>query len=223
MVNRRGRRFVNEAQDYNVFGGAFHQIDPETLSYPNRDRWMVFDNRHLRRYGFLGVAPGHDAPEWFNGSADPAELAGKTGIDAAALAETLERWNRNVSESMSDPDFRRGASRYDRFWGDGSLPDGPARTLGTVEVGPFYAVPIQVGTIGTKGGPRTTVDGQVLHVSGAVIDGLYAAGNVMASAMGGAYPGAGATIGPAMVFGFRAAVHAATGKPLMSPIHHTQV
>src|SRR6185369_6102300 len=94
---------------------------------------------------------------------------------------------------------------------DGSLPEGPARTLGPVQDPPFYAVPIHVGTIGTKGGPRTTVDGQVRHVGGEVITGLYAAGNVMASALGGAYPGAGATIGPAMVFGYRAALHAARG------------
>lgn len=214
VVNRRGRRFVNEAQDYNAFGGAFHQIDPETLSYPNRESWMVFDERHLRQYGFLGVGRDAQAPAWFNGSADLVELAARTGIDAAALTETVERWNRNVSGSLHDPDFHRGRSRYDTFWGDALMPDGPARTLGTIAEAPFYAVPIHVGTIGTKGGPRTTVDGQVLHVSGDVIPGLYAAGNVMASALGGAYPGAGATIGPAMVFGYRAGVHAATGQSL---------
>lgn len=213
IVNRRGRRFANEAQDYNALGGAFHQIDPETLTYPNLQSWMIFDDRHLRRYGFLGVRPEDPAPEWFHGSATLAELAARTGIDPA-LVDTVERWNRNVSETMSDPDFHRGRSIYDGYWGDRSLPEGPARTLGTIEVPPFYAVPIHVGTIGTKGGPLTTVNGEVLHVSGDVIPGLYAAGNVMASAMGGAYPGAGATIGPAMVFAYRAAMHAVRGQPV---------
>ena len=108
------------------------------------------------------------------------------------------------------------AQRYDTYWGDPSLPEGPARTLGTV-ASAVDAVGIHVGTIGTKGGPLTHHSGRSggqAHVGGEVIPGLYAAGNVMASALGGAYPGAGATIGPAMVFGYRAAVHAATGKPL---------
>lgn len=213
VVNRRGRRFVNEAQDYNAFGGAFHQLDPQTLSYPNRESWMVFDERHLRRYGFLGVPHDAQAPAWFNGSPNLASLAARTGIDPTALEQTVQRWNHNVSQSCSDPDFHRGDSRYDTFWGDGSLPEGPGRTLGTVQEPPFYAVELHVGTIGTKGGPRTTVDGQVRHVSGKVIPGLYAAGNVMASALGGAYPGAGATIGPAMVFGYRAALHATAVEP----------
>ncbi|GAA0570678.1 FAD-dependent oxidoreductase [Actinomadura livida] len=214
MVNRAGRRFVNEAQDYNAIGSAFHQMDPENLRYPNGEAWLIFDERHLRTYGFLGVKPDEPAPPWFNGSAGPEELARRTGIDPAGLAETLRRWNRNVGEHGADPDFNRGADAYDQFWGDADLPPGPGRTLGAIDEPPYYAVPIFVGTIGTKGGPRTDVNGRVFDLDGGLIPGLYAAGNVSASPLGGAYPGAGATIGPALVFGARAAHHAVAGTPL---------
>lgn len=208
IVNRAGRRFVNEACDYNSMAGAFHYLEPRG-GYVNDPAWIVFDAEHLRRYGFLGVAPGGAAPEWFCESPDLAALAAKTGIDPEGLAHTVHAWNSGVAAGL-DPEFGRGASAYDGYWGDDQADTPAGRTLGPLDTGPFYAVPLSVGAMGTKGGPRTDAEGRVLHVTGRPIPGLFAAGNAMAGVTGRAYGGAGGTIGPAMVFGFRAGRAAAT-------------
>jgi succinate dehydrogenase/fumarate reductase flavoprotein subunit len=210
IVNRLGKRFVNEACDYNSMAGAFHYLDPRE-GYVNDPAWMVFDSQHLKRYGFLGVDPDGPVPDWFCESADLAELAAKTGIALDGLDRTIEDWNHHVSEG-ADPDFGRGSSAYDGYWGDEHATTPAGKTLGPVDTGPFYAVPVSVGAMGTKGGPRTDRDGRVQHISGRPIPGLYAAGNAMGGVTGRAYGGAGGTIGPAMVFGYRAGYAAATGK-----------
>ncbi|MCW2661949.1 MAG: FAD-binding protein [Mycobacterium sp.] len=210
IVNAAGKRFVNEACDYNSMAGAFQYLDPRG-GYVNDRGWMVFDSIHLQRYGFLGVAPGQSAPDWFCESADLAELAAKTGIDAHGLTRTLHDWNCHVAAG-ADPDFGRGSSAYDGYWGDDSATTLAGKTLGPIDTAPYYAVPVRIGSMGTKGGPRTDQDGRVLHVSGEPIPGLFAAGNAMAGPTGRAYGGAGGTIGPAMVFGYRAGHAAATGK-----------
>lgn len=212
IVNRGGRRFVNEAGEYNSMAGAFHYLDPRG-GYVNDPAWIVFDSLHLKRYGFLGVAPGDPVPEWFCPSADLTELGAKTGIDPDGLAHTLEAWNRNVANEI-DPDFGRGSSAYDGYWGDERATTPAGKTLGPIDTAPYYAVPVSVGAMGTKGGPRTDRDGRVLHVRGTAITGLYAAGNAMAGVTGKAYGGAGGTLGPAMVFGLRAGHAAATGRSL---------
>jgi len=210
IVNRAGRRFVNEACDYNSMAGAFHYLDPRG-GYVNDRGWIVFDSVHLQRYGFLGITPGQPVPDWFCESADLAELAAKTGIDADGLIRTIEEWNRHVADG-ADPDFGRGSSAYDGYWGDDSATTLAGKTLGPIDTAPYYAVPVCVGAMGTKGGPRTDDDGRVLHVNGEPIPGLFAAGNAMGGPTGRAYGGAGGTIGPAMVFGYRAGHAAATGK-----------
>jgi succinate dehydrogenase/fumarate reductase flavoprotein subunit len=210
MVNSAGRRFVNEACDYNSMAGAFHYLDPRG-GYVNDRGWMVFDSVHLQRYGFLGIAPGEPVPDWFCESADLAELAAKTGIDADGLTSTIQEWNRHVAAG-ADPDFGRGSSAYDGYWGDDNATTLAGKTLGPIDTAPYYAVPVSIGAMGTKGGPRTDHDGRVLHVNGDPIPGLFAAGNAMAGVTGRAYGGAGGTIGPAMVFGYRAGHAAATGK-----------
>jgi succinate dehydrogenase/fumarate reductase flavoprotein subunit len=202
IVNRAGKRFVNEAGEYNSMAGPFHYLDPRD-GYANDPAWIVFDALHLKRYGFLGIDPGEPAPDWFSPSADLAELSVKTGIDADGLARTLAAWNDNV-EHESDPDFGRGSSAYDGYWGDDKATTTAGKTLGPIDTAPYYAVPVSIGAMGTKGGPRTDHDGRVLHVSGSAIPGLFAAGNAMAGATGKAYGGAGGTLGPAMVFGYRA-------------------
>jgi succinate dehydrogenase/fumarate reductase flavoprotein subunit len=212
IVNRAGKRFVNEACDYNSMAGAFHYLDPRD-GYVNDPAWIVFDSLHLKRYGFLGVEPGDPVQEWFCESADLAQLAAKTGIAADGLSRTIENWNQNVGAG-SDPDFGRGSSAYDGYWGDERATTPAGKTLGPIDTAPYYAVPVSIGAMGTKGGPRTDRDGRVLHVSGAPIPGLFAAGNAMGGVTGRAYGGAGGTIGPAMVFGFRAGYTAATGKPV---------
>src|SRR6201993_3770879 len=211
IVNRAGKRFVNEACDYNSMAGAFHYLDPRD-GYVNDPAWIVFDSIHHKHYGFLGVEPDEPVPDWFCASADLAELGAKTGIDADGLSRTIENWNQNALAG-SDPDFGRGSSAYDGYWGDDRATTLAGKTLGPVDTAPYYAVPVSVGAMGTKGGPRTDRDGRVLHVSGAPIPGLFAAGNAMGGVTGRAYGGAGGTIGPAMVFGFRAGRAAATGSP----------
>jgi 3-oxosteroid 1-dehydrogenase len=210
IVNTAGRRFVNEACDYNSMAGAFHYLDPRG-GYVNDRGWIVFDSVHLQRYGFLGIAPGEPVPDWFCASADLAELAAKTGIHADGLIRTIEQWNRHVAAG-ADPDFGRGSSAYDGYWGDEHATTLAGKTLGPIDTAPYYAVPVCVGAMGTKGGPRTDRDGRVLHVGGQPIPGLFAAGNAMGGVTGRAYGGAGGTIGPAMVFGYRAGHAAATGK-----------
>ncbi|MFN3001694.1 FAD-dependent oxidoreductase [Mycolicibacterium wolinskyi] len=210
IVNRAGKRFVNEAGEYNSMAGPFQYLDPKA-GYANDPAWIVFDSVHLQRYGFLGVEPGEPAPEWFCESADLTELEAKTGIDAEGLAATLRQWNANVAAEV-DPDFGRGSSAYDGYWGDTTAATPAGQTLGPIDTAPYYAVPVKVGAMGTKGGPRTDRDGRVLHVSGAPIPGLFAAGNAMAGVTGKAYGGAGGTLGPAMVFGYRSGFAAATGK-----------
>ncbi len=109
--------------------------------------------------------PNEDAPDWFAPSADLTELGEKTGIDADGLAATLAAWNDNVAHEQ-DPDFGRGASAYDGYWGDDSAATPAGKTLGPIDTPPYYAVPVSIGAMGTKGGPRTDRDGRVLHVSG---------------------------------------------------------
>jgi 3-oxosteroid 1-dehydrogenase len=210
IVNAAGRRFVNEACDYNSMAGAFHYLDPRD-GYVNDCGWMVFDSVHLQRYGFLGIEPGQPVPDWFCESADLAELAAKAGIDADGLTRTVQEWNRHVAAG-ADPDFGRGSSAYDGYWGDDSATTLAGKTLGPIDTAPYYAVPVRIGAMGTKGGPRTDHDGRVLHIDGEPIPGLFAAGNAMGGATGRAYGGAGGTLGPAMVFGYRAGYTAATGK-----------
>jgi succinate dehydrogenase/fumarate reductase flavoprotein subunit len=202
IVNRAGRRFLNEAGEYNSMAGPFHHLDPR-FGYLNDPAWIVFDALHLKKYGFLGVEPDGEVPDWYCKSADLAELSAKTGIDADGLARTIEGWNHHVADE-TDPDFGRGSSAYDGYWGDTAATTPALQTLGPLDTAPYFAVPVTVGAMGTKGGPRTDGDGRVLHVSGEPIDGLYAAGNAMAGVTGKAYGGAGGTLGPAMVFGYRA-------------------
>lgn len=210
IVNRAGKRFLNEAGEYNSMAGPFHHLDPRA-GYLNDPAWIVFDAQHLKRYGFLGIDPNGPAPEWFNESPTLEQLADKIGVDPAGLVGTVEAWNRNV-EQEHDPDFGRGASAYDGYWGDPTAASPALQTLGPLDTAPFYAVPVAVGAMGTKGGPRTDRDGRVLHVSGRVIPGLFAAGNAMAGVTGKAYGGAGGTLGPAMTFGYRSGYAAATGE-----------
>jgi len=167
---------------------------------------LIFDHAYVEKYALLTVVPGMPVPEFIPRADTLEELAKKLGIDATALKATVERFNR-FAEAGSDEDFARGKSLYDHFYGDPEHRPNP--NLGTVAKAPFYALEVHPGAIGTKGGARTNEKAQVLHANGQAIPGLYAAGNVMASVMGPGYPGAGATIGCAMTFGFIAGRDAA--------------
>ncbi|GAB3505063.1 FAD-dependent oxidoreductase [Phytohabitans suffuscus] len=204
MVNRYGRRFANEAANYNAFGGAFHHLDESKLDYPNIPAYLIFDHSTVERYGVFGNPPGGEVPDWVIRAATLDELADRLDLPADALRATVDRFNTHARAGM-DPDFTRGVSAYDRFPG-GRMgdPDSPHATLGPVTTAPFYGARVESSALGTKGGPRTDRDGRVLDVDGDPIRGLYAAGNVMASPSGMVYGGAGGTLVIAGVWGMYA-------------------
>jgi len=226
MVNKAGKRFTNEASNYNAFGAAFHEQDTTMGVYRNLPCWLIFDQTWLDKYGFAGGLGGTEKArtDWITSGATPIELAEKLGIPADALEATIERFNTNARD-LHDPDFKRGWSAQDKWWGDPTLRDGTARaSLGAVETAPYYAIEVFSGALGTKGGPATDTHARVLDVDGDVITGLYAAGNAMASPLGMTYGGAGGTLGPAMVFGYLAgrdiAQHVAVEPPAALAASH---
>jgi 3-oxosteroid 1-dehydrogenase len=206
IVDRFGERFVNEAANYNDMQKAFFSFDANEYSSRHLPCWVVFDHQYRSQYPVVTTRPTDPDPEWLAVHETVAGLAATVGIDAAGLEGTVERWNRFVGEGR-DRDFGRGSSAYDRFHGD---PSAPHPNLGTIEHGPFYALPIHIGSVGTKGGPRVDADGRVLHVNDRPIPGLYGAGNVIASPAGPAYYGGGTSIGMGMVWGQLAGTHAGT-------------
>ncbi|KUP97246.1 FAD-dependent oxidoreductase [Thermobifida cellulosilytica] len=212
MVNRKGRRFTNEAANYNAFGGAFHVEDVTSFDYANLPSWLIFDQGYLRAYGTIGPHPaGEEPPAWLKGYPTLEALAEDVGLPADELVATVRRWNENVANGH-DPDFGRGESAHDRWWGDPAYKRDVRGTLGPIDDPPYYAIKVVSGGLGTKGGPRTDEHARVLDLDGRVIEGLYAAGNVMASPFGMTYGGAGGTLGPAMVFGYLAGRHLTDGK-----------
>ncbi|MFD6856095.1 FAD-dependent oxidoreductase [Rhodococcus sp. NPDC060090] len=204
MVNRYGRRFANEAANYNAFGGAFHHLDESRLDYPNLPAYMIFDQSTVDRFGVFGGRPGAPVPEWVVRASSMSELAAALDLPIDSVTDTVARFNGHAAQGV-DPDFSRGRSAFDRFPG-GRMgdPDSPGATLGPVWTAPFYAVEVISSALGTKGGPRTDVEGRVLDVDGDAIEGLYAAGNVMANPSGMVYGGAGATLAVAGVWGIAA-------------------
>jgi len=207
MVNRYGHRFTNEAANYNAFGGAFHVEDVARFDYANLPCWLIFDQEYLRRYGTIGPHPaGDEPPAWLPGFDSIEKLAAHLDIPADALMTTIERWNMNAAAGV-DPDFHRGESAHDRWWGDPAYKGDVRGTLGPLDTPPYYAISVKSGALGTKGGPQVDEHAQVIDLDGNPIEGLYAAGNVMASPFGMTYGGAGGTLGPAMVFGYLAARH----------------
>jgi 3-oxosteroid 1-dehydrogenase len=209
MVNGQGRRFTNEAAPYNAVVGAFHQEDPTAAAYANRPVFVILDHENLARYGSIGRPYEGETHPWLTEAPTLAALATKLGLPAAELERTVARWNEGVAAG-ADPDFGRGASTHDRWWGDPLMKGSPEATLGPIEEPPFYALELKPGTIGTKGGPKVDARARVLDLEGAPIPGLYAAGNV-SSPTGAAYGGPGGTLGPAMTFGWIAGRDVASG------------
>lgn len=206
VVNRFGKRFMNESHNYNDITKAFNTFDANIYDYPNVPAWSVFDQQFRDRYGVLTVMPDMPTPEWVIEADSIEELAQKAGIDPEGLKATIERFN-GFARTGVDEDFKRGQSYYDMAVADPNHTPNPC--LGTIEKAPFYALPVYPGTLGTKGGPVVNTNGEVMHISGETIEGLYAAGNVMACTTGHGYGGAGGTIGPGMTWGYIAGKHAA--------------
>jgi 3-oxosteroid 1-dehydrogenase len=207
LVNAAGRRFVNEAAPY---VDAVHAMyDNDNPEVPHIPAWLVFDKRYRDRYLLAGRAPRQPFPRrWYDEgvmhrAVTLGELAAGIGVPADALQAEVTRFN-GFAQTGFDADFRRGESAYDRYYGDPRNHPNPC--LGPVRKAPFYAVQIVPGDLGTKGGLRTDERARVLRSDGTAIPGLYAAGNTSAAVMGHSYAGAGATIGPAMTFGYVAAL-----------------
>jgi succinate dehydrogenase/fumarate reductase flavoprotein subunit len=207
MVNRKAERFCNEAANYSALAGAFHAFDPQTYDYPNLPAWLVFDQDYVDRYPIGPRLPGQPVPDWVERAETLEVLANNLGLEPSALSATVERFNAHA-ESGEDPDFQRGTSAYDHFYGDRTR-DGTAVTLGPIARGPFYAVEIKMGLLGTNGGARTDGMARILGHDDRPISGLYGAGNAIASPTGGIYAGAGGTLGPAITFGYIAGRSAA--------------
>lgn len=211
LVNQAGARFVNEAGPYSDVVHTMYDLDPTAPDIP---AWLVVDQNYRNRYLFKDIAPTFVLPDdWYtSGAARKAwtldALAASIGVPAAALRSTVDRFN-SLALKGKDTDFKRGDSAYDHYYTDPSVL--PNSCLAPLWLPPYYAFRIVPGDLGTKGGLRTDARARVLRADGSTIPGLYAAGNAGASVMGHSYAGAGSTIGPAMTFGYIAALDLAGG------------
>jgi succinate dehydrogenase/fumarate reductase flavoprotein subunit len=209
-VTRSGRRFVNEANSYHDFCQAMvarcHEEGGEIAA------WFITDHRAFRRYG-LGYAKPAPVPYgklirdgYLLRGRTLRELATQFGGDGAELERTVARFNDHARRG-EDPDFGKGSTSYNRSLGDPEHTPNPC--VAPIKTGPFYAVKLVIGDLGTFAGLKADENARVLDEAGQPIAGLYTVGNDMASIMGGAYPGGGITLGPAITFGYIAARHMA--------------
>ena len=215
-VTAQGQRFTNEANSYHDFMQDLLKVS-EASSPSRPEAWLVCDHAFLRHYGLGAVKP---APlplrPWLkNGYLQRGQnlmaLAQACGIDAQALADTVACYNTQALQGH-DPDFGKGETAYNLIQGDAARAQAqgwPNPCMGPLRQGPFYAVKVVMGSLGTFAGLNTNDQAQVLDAQGQAIPGLYATGNDMNSMMAGRYPAGGITLGPAMTFGFIAAHHAA--------------
>jgi succinate dehydrogenase/fumarate reductase flavoprotein subunit len=208
-VTRAGTRFANEGDSYHDFVQAMMKV-----AKPNEEiaTFLICDHKTLRKYG-LGCVPPFPMPlghhlrsGYLMRGATIEALAAQAGIDPKGLADTISGFNTTAAEGR-DPAFGKGSRAYNRYQGDAL--HGPNPCVAPIAGGPFYAIKMVIGDLGTYAGIVTDVDARALDAAGRVIPGLYAAGNDMASIMGGNYPGAGITLGPALTFGYIAGRHLA--------------
>lgn len=215
VVNGQGRRFVNEAIAYTEF--VYAMIEDHEKNGAAVPCWMIFDATFRRKYPVGPLMPSMMQPDsklpksWENKvywKADSlSELANKIGVDAQGLAQSVADIN-TFAKTGVDEQFRKGGNVFDRYYGDPNVSPNPC--LAPIKKAPFYAICLHPGEIGTKGGLVIDETARVLRKDGSVIPGLYAIGNCSGAVMGRTYPGPGATLGPAMTFGYLAAqnIHA---------------
>ena len=208
-VLRNGKRFTNESNSYHDVGAAMIRAcegQNETAM------WLVCDKATLAKYGigFVKPAPMPIGKFLRNGylitGHTLADLAANAGIDTAGLEQTVREYNVGAVKG-EDRQFGRGTTAFNRYLADPANQPNPC--VAPVQKGPFFAVKVIMGDLGTFDGIQTSVVGEVLKRDGSAIAGLYAVGNDRASIMGGNYPGAGITHGPNMTFGFVTANHIA--------------
>lgn len=202
IVNAAGERYANEAAPYHAFVDAMYAADKEeATTVPS---WLILDARSKARYIFAGLFPGQPFPKRWTQNGflrqAPTLEALSAKLATPQLPATVRRFN-GFAATGKDADFGRGNSVYDRYYGDPTLLN---PNLAPLDKGPFYAVPVHPGDIGTKGGLVTDAHARVLREDGTPVAGLYASGNCSAAVMGETYPGPGATIGPAMTFSWAA-------------------
>lgn len=223
-VTARGVRFGNEANSYHDFMQALLAATPAGQT---PEAWLLCDHAFIRYYGLGAVKPAPMPLTPWLGSGHLqrgdtlAELARACGIDGERLQATVQRYN-GLCQNGKDLDFGKGETPYNRIQGDATRATArglPNPCMGPIERGPFYAVKIVMGSLGTFAGLRTNAQAQVLDAQQQSIAGLYAGGNDMNSLMGGNYPAGGITLGPAMTFGFIAAHHMAGIDPANSPLN----
>ena len=210
VVNKQGRRFVNEASPYTEFVYAMYA--EQARGGGAVPCWLVFDATFRKKYPMGPLLPGQIQPDsalpknWLDRvyyRADTLDaLAAKIGIDAAGLKDTVAQMNGFAAQG-TDPQFNRGGNVFERYYSDPSVKPNPC--LGPILKPPFYAARLDAGELGTKGGLLADDKARVLRGDGSVIEGLYAIGNCSAAVMGRTYAGPGATLGPAMTFGYIAA------------------
>ena len=207
IVDHHGRRFANEAADYMSFGQRLLEL--ERSGSPVEAMWIIFDQQYRNSYVFgAELFPRMRIPQsWYDaGIAARADnltdLGERIGVPVSEFVETMTRFNQNAAAG-ADPEFARGRSAYDRYYGDPTIKPNP--NLRPVVKGPFYAVKMVLSDLGTCGGLRTDERARVLREDGMAIAGLYAIGNTAANAFGTTYPGAGATIAQGLVYGYIAA------------------
>jgi 3-oxosteroid 1-dehydrogenase len=215
VVNSLGQRFVNEAAPYLEFVDAMYQ-DNRKSAGRSVPAWVIFDGHFRFHYAMGPLMPAQVVPdtrlrkEWLNTvywKADSLQaLAAQIDVEAAGLESTVHKVNQYAHTGV-DLDFARGGNVFDRYYGDSNIKPNPC--LAPLRKGPYYAMRLDAGDIGTKGGLLTNQHAQVVREDGQPIPGLYAIGNCSASVMGTSYPGAGGTLGPAMTFGYIAALHLA--------------
>ncbi len=210
IVDQNGRRFVNESADYMSFGQRLLEL--ERSGSPVEAMWIIFDQQYRNSYVFgAELFPRMRIPQaWYDAGiavrADShAGLGAKIVVPVPEFTRTMTRFNENASAGQ-DPDFGRGRSAYDRYYGDPTITPNP--NLRPLVKGPFYAVKMVLSDLGTCGGLKTDERARVLREDGGVIPGLYAIGNTAANAFGTTYPGAGATIAQGLVYGYIAALDA---------------
>ena len=210
IVNSAGRRFTNEGAPYSDVVNAMYKSHESGV--PCIPAYLIFDANYRRKNPCGPVMPSIVQPdsrldnslkEKFLKKGETIEkLSEKIGIPADNLKSTIELFNKQCKIGI-DKDYGRGESLFDRYYGDDSVKPNP--NMGPIIKPPFYAIEVWPGDVGTKGGLLTDEFARVINTEGSVIPGLYATGNCSSSMMGNVCPGAGATIGPAMTFGFIAA------------------
>jgi 3-oxosteroid 1-dehydrogenase len=209
LVDQSGVRYMNEGGSYELYCETMLKRNRTVPAVPS---WAVFDSDYIEQYMLAGTMPGSGKPDlwteqgYLKRADSIEELARLIAVDPATLTSTIDRWNGFVDKGV-DEDFHRGERAYDAWLGDPY--HGPNPALGKIERGPFYAVSVVPGDVSTYGGAVTDVYGRVVREDGSPIEGLYATGVSTASVMGNVYPGAGASIGPSLTFGYIAARHAA--------------